>query len=264
MKTILACTDFSSGSRNATRYAAHLAAALDAQLVLFHAAFIQGTSLPKKEETEINAWLVLEADELKKKFKIKVRTEVRAGLPVEEILGAAKRHNSGLVVTGAKETGAGSGLVGGLVYDLMHAALFPVLAVPMDYKFEPLHEIALAIDPNSRAEFNDDALLDIAESFHSLLTLTVVASPGTRDKTLRSAALVAVEYRYAEMVHRLNVVENESLEKGLNSAMKKTDAGLLAIIPHRAHFMERMMHKTKTQKVLRNVTLPLLTLPRKK
>lgn len=263
MATILVCTDFSAGSQNAVQYAAELTSSLRAELLLVHIVYrTDGQVVSKQEDTELNAKLILAAQDLKKKFKIKVRTEKRHGLPVDEILSVAQKNNVDLVVTGAKETAAGSGLVGGLVYDLMHAAVVPVLAVPMSCTFQAFHEIVLAIDPKSRHEYNDSVLVNFILAFHSLLVITAVAEPGNREKVLKDASTIAIEMRYAEMMHMIQVIESDSLERGVQKAIKDNDAELLVIVPHRNHYIDRMMRLTKTQKVLRNINVPLLTLPR--
>lgn len=263
MASILVCTDFSPGSKNAVRYAAKLAAALDVELLLAHIVHREdGSSVTKQEDTELNAKLVLAAQELKKTYRVKVQTEKREGIPVNEILSIGQKNKVSLIVTGSKETAAGSGLVGGLVYDLMHASLLPVLAVPMGCTFTPFHEIVLAMDPKSRNDYDDSVLVNFILAFHSSLVITAVAEPGKKEKVLKDAAMVAIEMRYAEMMHMLQVIESDSLEKGVQKAIKDNDAELLVIIPHRNHYIDRMMRLTKTQKVLKNINVPLLTLPR--
>jgi nucleotide-binding universal stress UspA family protein len=263
MASILVCTDFSAGSKNAVRYAAKLAAALEVELLLAHIVHREdGTTLTRQEDTELNAKLQLAAQDLKKMFKVKVRTEKREGIPVNEILAIGRKNNVLLIVTGSKETAAGSGLVGGLVYDLMHASILPVLAVPMGCTFTPFHEIVLAMDPKSRSDYDDSVLVNFIRAFHSALVITAVAESGTREKVLKDAAMVAIEMRYAETMHMLQVIESDSLEKGVQKAIKDNDAELLVIIPHRNHYIDRMMRLTKTQKVLKNINVPLLTLPR--
>lgn len=263
MASILVCTDFSSGSKNAVRYAAKLAAALEVELLLVHVIHRPDEPpLTKQEEIELNAKLILAAQELKKTYKLKIRTEKREGVPVDEILSVGKKNNVSIIVTGSKETAAGSGLVGGLVYDLMHASLIPVLAVPIGCTFTPYHEIVLAMDPKSRNDYDDSALVNFILAFHSGLVITAIAEPGTKEKVLKDAATVAIEMRYAEMMHMIQVIESDSLEKGVQKAIRDNDAELLVIIPHRNHYIDRMMRLTKTQKVLKNINVPLLTLPR--
>jgi nucleotide-binding universal stress UspA family protein len=218
MASILVCTDFSPGSKNAVKYASRLAAALEVELLLVHIIHRpEGPALTKQEDIAINAQLVLAAQELKKNYRIKVRTEKREGVPVEQILSVAKKNNVSLIVTGSKETAAGSGLVGGLVYDLMHASLFPVLAVPLGCTFTAYHEIVLAMDPKSRNDYDDSVLVNFILAFHSSLVITAIADPGTKEKVLKDAATAAIEMRYAEMMHMIQVIENESLEKGVQS-----------------------------------------------
>lgn len=263
MKSILVCTDFSTGSRNAIRYAAKLAVALECELVLVHVVYRPGEEgLTKQQNIEVNAKLILAATDLKKQYKVKVRTEKCTGLPVDEIISVAHKFNVSLIVTGSKATPAGSGLVGGLVYDLMHASLFPVLAIPIGCGFTPYHEIVLAMDPRSRNAYNDSVLLNLIRTFHSQLIIAAVTAPGTKEKMLKEAATATLEFNYGELMHKIQIVENVSLEKGVQVAIRENDAELLVIIPHRNYYIDRMMQVTNTQKVLKNINVPLLTLPR--
>ncbi|HEU4719111.1 MAG TPA: universal stress protein [Bacteroidia bacterium] len=263
MNRILVCTDFSPGSTNAMLYAAKLAAATSTTLVLVHVLHeTGGKPAGREKETAVNAKLLLTAEELEKRFKVNVNTEKRTGLPVDEIISAARKHRASLIVTGAKETAAGSGLVGGLVYDLMHASLFPVLAVPVGCAFASYREVVFAVDPKNRDKYDDQLLRELTETFHSRLTIAVVTEPGTREKMMKDAAALVLEYNYAGLMHRLHVGESTNLEKGMQAIVKQNEADLLVIIPQRNHYIDRLMQVTKTQKVLRNIDIPLLTLPR--
>jgi nucleotide-binding universal stress UspA family protein len=270
MKPILVCTDFSDGSNNAMNFAAALAAVLKTSLIIFHVDYNPDAkeendapgSAQKKIET--TAWCVLAADEMKNKYGIKTQSDCRKGIPVDEIISAAKQFDAGLIITGAKGTSAGSGLVGGLVYDLIHASLFPVMAIPIHCKFNPLKKIMLAIETENKKIFNDNFLQSLIDTFNSQLILTTILAPGTTEEMKKEAALAAVEYHFAEVMHKIQLVENENLVDGLNSCITANNADLLVVIPHRHHFLERMMNQTLTQKVLKNVSVPLLSLPLKK
>src|SRR5688500_14727793 len=99
MNSILVCTDLSPVSKNAIRYAAKLAAALDTELIPVHIVYYPGElPLTKQKDLELNAKLVLAGEDLKRQHKVKVRTEKRAGLPVDEILSIAKKYHAGLIV----------------------------------------------------------------------------------------------------------------------------------------------------------------------
>jgi nucleotide-binding universal stress UspA family protein len=271
MKSILLCTDFSSGSNNAMHFAARLAASLNTTLIIFHADYDSSNvkideSIPgsAQKKIETSAWCVLAADEMKKKYGIKTLSGCKKGIPVDTIIAAAKQYDVSLIVTGSGGTAAGSGLVGGLVYDLIHALLFPVLAIPQGAIFRPMKKIMLAIDMENKKVFNDAFLQNIIDTFNSQLILTIILTSGTSEEMKKEAALVAVEYRYAEIMHKIQLVENENFVDGLNTCIKENNADVLVIIPHRHHFLERMMNQTLTQKVLKNVTVPMLSLPQTK
>ncbi|TND10076.1 MAG: UspA domain-containing protein [Bacteroidetes bacterium] len=269
MKPIFVCTDFSAGSDNAVRYAAQMALAFHAELILFHASHssvsatgqeTSKTTDEKQREAEARKKLDAVAAQLKKEHGMEPRTECVTGLPVEEIVSTASRFDAGLIITGARETAAGSGLVGGLVYDLMHSATRPVMAVPMGISFTPPKKIVLASDLQRGEQFDDSLLRSLVNRFNAQLLLVSVLSPGEKPGVEKAIAGVELEHRYADITHRLQLTEDESLVDGLNEFAYNHNADLVVIIPHRHNFLIRMMRATQTQKVLKGTHRPLLTL----
>jgi nucleotide-binding universal stress UspA family protein len=266
MKTIqkiLACTDFSTGSRNAIRYAAALSKGMNASLTLLHVHFDPVNTGNPADENALGKKLSDSADSLAAEFGIGVNTVLRSGTPVDEIVAAVKAGAIDLVVTGAKETAAGSGLVGGLVYDLMHASLFPVLAVPADVHFEPPKTIALSFEPDHHQDYDDSILREILRFYSAPLVLVHVQEKNSPTDRKQKLAEAAVEYRYAELMHRIQQISSDSLAEGLENFFAEKQTDMLVILPHRHHFFERMMRTTQTQQILRRIHYPMLTLPRK-
>jgi nucleotide-binding universal stress UspA family protein len=260
MKPILFCTDFSTGSNNAMHFAAQLSAALDTELVIFHAEF-DSPSVKEADEKHAAELCVLLADGMRKQYGIRTLNDCRKGIPVDTIIAAAKQFGAGLIITGARGTAAGSGLAGGLVYDLIHASLFPVMAIPIGNNFCPMKKIMLAVDTENKKDFDDSVLQKLIGTFSAQLILTTILAPGTTEEMKKEATVSAVEHRYAEIMHKIQLVENENFVEGLNTCIENNHADLLVVIPHRHHFLERMMNQTLTQKVLKNVCVPLLSLP---
>lgn len=267
MKPILVCTDFSDGSDNAVRYAAQLAQTFQTELIVFHASHnsVSATAAEsegdaKKREAEALRCLQVTADWVKTETGMTVRTQCTTGLPVEAIMTAAREADAGMIVTGARETAAGSGLVGGLVYDLMHASSLPVMAVPIGIKFIPYRKIVLASDLQRGEQFDDAVLRSMLNTFNAQLLLVSVLRPGEKPGVERAIAGVELEHRYSDLTRRLLLTEDESLVDGLNEFAFNQDADLVVIIPHRHNFLVRMMRATQTQKVLKGTHRPLLTL----
>ena len=266
MKTIqkiLACTDFSTGSQNAIRYAAALSKSMNASLTLLHAQFDPANTGKAADENASRTKLATGADSLAAEFGIPVNTVLRNGTPADEIVATVKAENIDLVVTGAKETAAGSGLVGGLVYDLMHASLFPVLAVPAGAHFEPPKTIALSFEPDHHEGYDDSILREFLRVYSAPLVLVHVQEKNAPGGSKQKLAEAAVEYRYAELMHRIQQISSDSLAEGLENFFAEKQADMLVILPHRHHFFERMMRNTQTQQVLRRIHYPMLTLPRR-
>ena len=122
----------------------------------------------------------------------------------------------------------------------------------------------LAIETENKQTFDDECLQKLIATFNAQLILTTVFAPGTSEDMKKDVALVAIEHRYAEVMHKLQLVENENFVDGLNRCLETNNADILVVIPHRHHFLERMMNQTLTQKVLKNLSVPMLALPHNK
>jgi nucleotide-binding universal stress UspA family protein/iron-sulfur cluster repair protein YtfE (RIC family) len=269
MSPILVCTDFSDGSNNAVRYAAEMAGAFQTTLIIFHASHssVSATDaegiLPADEKarrTEALRRLEESARVIKEQTGIDAETSCSAGLPVDEIINAAHLLKAGTIVTGARETAAGSGIVGGLVYDLMHSSDIPVLAVPMGCAFVPLKRIVLASDLRKGETFDDTMLRKVINRFNGELFLVSVMSPGEKPGVDKAIASFELEHRYSDISKQIELTEGENLVDSLNDFAFEKNADLIVMIPHKHNFLKRMMRNTQTQKVLKGTHRPQLTL----
>lgn len=268
MSPILVCTDFSQGSNNAVRYAAEMAKAFQTSLIIFHASHSSvaatETSGMLADEKERRAEALKQLEEaarvIKEQTGLDAQTSCSAGLPVEEIIRAAHLLKAGMIVTGARETAAGSGIVGGLVYDLMHSAEIPVMAIPMGCAFVPLKRIVLASDLRKGETFDDTTLRKVINRFNGELFLVSVLSPGEKPGVDKAIASFELEHRYSDISRHIELAEGENLVDCLNDFAFEKNADLIVMIPHQHNFLVRMMRATQTQKVLKGTHRPLLTL----
>jgi nucleotide-binding universal stress UspA family protein len=265
MKTILVCTDFSDGSKNAENYAAALCQSTGASLLLTHIYFEEeentDDTLKEEKKATLHNQLDRNAVEMKSKFGIAIQPVLRSGKPIDEITAVAKEMAVDLVVTGARETAAGSGLVGGLVYDLMHSSLFPVLAVPEACEFVAYKEILFAVNPSGLLPYNDKALKSLIDSFKSNLNIVTIAAANAHDAEGKPRGLSMLQSMYTSIPHQFVHLQNSSFPNGIQDAVKLHKTDLLTIISQRSNFLDRMLKNTNTQKVFYSTTIPMLTIP---
>jgi nucleotide-binding universal stress UspA family protein len=139
MRTILIATDGSPEAREAVQYGLELAEAEHATATLLQVIPpVDWTQLdrgavirPIPEEIEKRRGVALdEAAVLAAEHGVKVRFEVVAGLPAEEIVAYADNHDIDLTVVGSRGRGAvASAVLGSVSQAVVHESRRPVLVV---------------------------------------------------------------------------------------------------------------------------------------
>jgi nucleotide-binding universal stress UspA family protein len=139
MRTILIATDGSVEAREAVTYGLALAAEQDATAVLLQVippidwtALDRGAVIrPIPEEIERRRGIALEeAAMLADEHGVRVKFEVVAGVPADEIVTYADNHDVDVIVLGSRGRGSvASALLGSVSQAVLHDAHRPVLVV---------------------------------------------------------------------------------------------------------------------------------------
>ena len=115
MKTILVATDFSPAALNATNYAADMALAINAEMILFHAyqipvSYSEMPVIVNEEEMMQNAETLIKGvkEKLTQKTagKINIATEVKSGVFFQELKNVCDHIKPYSVVMGSQGTTA--------------------------------------------------------------------------------------------------------------------------------------------------------------
>jgi nucleotide-binding universal stress UspA family protein len=145
MKTILVASDFSSAASNAANYAADMALAINADLLLLHVYYLPVTysEIPAvispddlMKDAEKNITELKERLHRKTNSKLNIGTEVRMGIFFEELKTVCENIDPYTVVMGSQGTTATERLLFGshTVYAMKHL-VWPLLTVPPQGKF---------------------------------------------------------------------------------------------------------------------------------
>lgn len=140
IRRIVCPTDFSAPAGNAVEYAAEMARAFGAELLLLHVipamnyplrSFGMAWPLPNLHE-ELRAHAAAELDKVRKGIDagVNVRTELRDGDAHAQVLACAKANNADLIVMGTQgHTGLKHALLGSTAERVVRLAECPVLTV---------------------------------------------------------------------------------------------------------------------------------------
>lgn len=268
MRTILVPTDYSEAARNAVHYAADLAKVTGGKLLLLHAYHVPlrmasgGIIVPATGEE-------LEAEEVRRLRNyteavkslypgVTIGHAVRAGFAVEEINNYASGNNVDLVVMGTEEEGHQNDLFGSLTTNVIKDAKVPVMVVPANATFKPKPRVALAYDFSGVADASVlDVLAEMVKKFGSELMIVDVLK--SKKNTVEVDG--SLDRLTSQVPHSFYFpVGNEPAETILRF-IDENDVDMLAVIPHRHGFFDRLMRSSFTEKVALHTHVPLLTLP---
>ena len=270
MKNILVPTDFSDVSDNAVDYAAELAKATNARLILY---YIFTVPVPVAEAPVIAIPLEeLEKESMKllhgldKKMKAKhgnVETELRTqpGFVVDEIISFTKENKVDLVVMGVTGAGKTPGVLGSNATSVMHHAASPVIVIPKGYKFKKPDAIALACDYKSVIP---DEAVGKFKSFVGLFNSKVLVFNVLKPKELanyqKAASEVNLENALGDIEHSMYFPASENLHHEINTFVDRHSADVLVMFPHNYSFLKGVMHHSATKEMAFLTHVPLLSI----
>jgi nucleotide-binding universal stress UspA family protein len=272
MKTIIVATDYSKDADNAVIYAAELARAANARLVLLNAYNLSvpgsNTILPVSIiDTAIKnnqAHLKEIADRIAKTYGIRTDHIARVANLKEELNYQAEHLHADLIIMGISRCYEDS-IFNSASISIMRHSKYPVLAVPEDASFKGISTILFAYDPDCISSTNKLLLLkEIAGLFNAHVNVYHIEKNKSKATSIAEddgkctfdveAVLKEVGYSYKDLQHN-NIVD------GIKEEIENTNADLLLMVPHKYSFLESIIHKSKTGVLARWVHIPLLTLP---
>jgi nucleotide-binding universal stress UspA family protein len=273
MQSILCPTDFSKNATHAVEYGAALAREFNARLMLVHVIMhsavhnsMRGTAIKNADsdlQVDAEKKLNLLHKSISKKFGIaNIETYVKTGLAAEKINELVHERAAELIVMGT--TGSSRiqrMMMGSVASTVLSIAACPVLCIPTDAKYVPIHRIVFATDLH---EDNLSAALSIitfAKHFDAEITFVFVddkqvihseQAVTTMTKKIRS------KIRYTKLSGF--IASGNSVAKGLEAFIKKSKAQVLVMMTHEKHFPEHMFSQSLTRLVAHQVNIPLLAI----
>lgn len=276
MKTLLVPTDFSETANNALDYAGQIALAAKARIVLLHVNQITYVSpeaplfIPVDTHAEENAKELLDknANTIRKKYgtMIQVDRVFRTGFAVEEIMLLANELEPDLVVMGMQGAGfLAEKLIGSVTTSVIEQSKYPVLVVGKNTSFKPVKNIVFAYDyVQLKNKKVIDPLKNLAQLFNAHIYILGVNPPMEEvalPKVEAAAAGIRIDHLLEENEHSFHYAENEKLIEGIQDFVTSKNADLVAMVPHRHSFFNKLFREPNTKKMAFHTNTPLLTLP---
>ena len=270
--TIIAATNFSAIATNAVNYAAGLAKATGAKLVLFNSfslsvhsanSHITADAMQKQIDKAISR-LENAAKEIADSFKIETSAICTYSFLEDELPKIIAETNADAVVMGMAERSFEQELLGNSTTTAIKNLKIPVLAVPENARFLNIKKVLYACDSlsfsaikrfswikNTLGDFGaeieffsvDEKLDDLKEEQHRILMNSNI------EKEFED-----VKYLYKTV--RSNAVINE-----IKKEIKNYEADLLIMVPQKYGFWDSLVHRSKTRILATGLDIPLLSFP---
>lgn len=271
MKTIVAATDFSPSALNAANYAADMAVAINADLLLLYVyqlpvnysevpVSINERDFMDDTKKSINA--------LKKQLssgrggRLHISTEVRAGIFFrQELENACEGVKPYAVVMGSQGTTAVKHLVfGNHTLSAMKHLMWPLIAVPPGATFSSIKKIGLASDFNKVIETTPlDEIKTLVNDFNAELHVlhTGQQLKSNPDFNFESGLL---EEMLGHLKPNYHFITNENTNEGIIDFAEKNEIDMLIVLPKRHDLLNKLIHKSHTKQMVLYCHIPVMAL----
>jgi nucleotide-binding universal stress UspA family protein len=263
MKTIIAPTDFSTVSLNAVNYAADMALALNAELVITHVADFSliASDIPLMPTLNYDEeWGAEQLGNLHKKIiertnnKINVRLENLKGQVFHELEELCNREQPFVLVMATHGAPAFERmfLPSVTLYAAKHIS-YPVLVVPANATYKGIKNIGLACDLKTIYEEPLQPLSDLISAFHSSLHVLHIKLPGEDE---HYAEMMLTRHYLKEFKPVLHFIQGGNIAEGIFSFVIKNSIDILILIPRKHDLFE----KSEFKKLILHPEIPLMAL----
>ena len=270
MKTLIVPTDFSPVATNALNYAVEMARHIDASILILNVYQVPVTF------TEVPV-IALSLDELKEISQekldaakkaidektggtLKVYTENRLGDVVDEIEAVAKSIQPLAIVMGTKGHSAVERLfLGSNTLTAIRHITSPVLVVPPDATYKPIHRIGFACDMNKVVE--STPIKPIHQFCQALKAQLYVLNVDYKNRHFTPATpeeSLLLHTMLEDLNPSYHFLEDTDVELGIEAFAQKNNIDMIITIPKKHKLLEGLFQKSHTQDFIFHAHLPIL------
>lgn len=270
MKTIIVATDFSTAALNAAEYAADMALAIQADILLLHISEIPiaylGIPVAATEDEMMND-AKKSLSSLKEQLmtrtngRLKVNTELGAGVFFHELKAICEKVKPYSVVMGSQGTTAAErAFFGGHTVHAMKHLEWPLITIPPSVKFSQIKKICLACDFDKVVDsIPIDEIKRLVNDFHAEL---YVINSGKQE--LHQSDMIFESGLLQEMLVSLNpqyhFITDENTDKSIINFVEKNDIDLLIALPKRHGLLKKLIQRSVSKQLVLHSHIPVLAI----
>ena len=279
MKNILLPTDFSDNSVNAIRYAVQLFKNEKCTFYLlntytptiYYIEYVPINADPSGLSSAIKDNLLADLRNIVAKLKSEFKnpnhefeTIAAFNTLVLGISEVERDKNIDYIVMGTKgATGAKEILFGSNTVHVLKNAKCPVLAIPSDFKFEPLYDILFPTD--YELDYQDKHLqpiFNLAQAFGARLNI-LNASYGYDLSETQGTNKQKLETYFKTIAHVFHSVSNQTVQEAITNFQMNVRVNLLVMINNKHSFFENLLFKNTINQIGFHLDIPFLVIPSK-
>lgn len=270
--TIIAATNFSAIANNAVTYAAGLAKSTNAKLILFNSftlsvhsanSKITGEAMQKQLEKAAEKLQTL-GHELADLFNIEVSCFCSYSFLEEELSLLIDENKAELVVMGMAERSFEQELLGNSTTLVIKNLNIPVLAVPLEARFQNIKKILYACDVLSFSAIKRFSWLkNMVGNLGAEVEFFSVDRKldDLKEEQERLLLHSTLEEEFQEVKYLYKTVKSNAVINEIKREINNYDADILVMVPQKYGFWDSLVHKSKTRIMAAGLSVPLLSFP---
>jgi len=250
MRTIIAPTDFSDISLNAVNYAADMAVALGANLLILHATkllFYTDEISPETIPDEINLQNKLSSlrETVTKRTgnKLQVSSKLVSGDIEDELERICNYKNTPAVVMATRgQTLRELFLVGSITVCLSRNLRYPVLVVPEGLSFHPIRNILMATDLENLHDLPIKKISSVVTAFDAGLDIVYVYNNEDKFEVM-SNRMSELSFYLKNLNPRFHFIKNNNVHEAILDFAQSNNSDLILTFPKKHTFFHKSNSK---------------------
>lgn len=271
MKTIIVPTDFSPAALNATNYAADMALAVKANLLLFHVyqlpLSVSDTPIVLLSVEELKESAEARLAQLKKDLEhitsgvMEIMTEARMGHLPDELEDICNTNKPFAVVMGTKgHSVMERALFGSNTLSVIKHITWPAICVPLGKEYGTgIKKVGLACDFDAVKETTPVAIIqNFVKDFGAELHVLNVDYENRHFKPETPLQSELLHKALDQLSPRYHYIENRDIEDGINEFAESNNLDLLITIPKKHKRLEGLFKKSSTKQLVFQSHVPVM------
>lgn len=271
MKTIIIPTDFSPTAMNATNYAADMALAIKANILLFNTyqlpMAVGETPIMLLSVEEMRDSAQNKLAQLKKNLehitsgKLEINTEARLGNLADELEDCCTKNQPFAVVMGSQGHSAVERvLFGSNTLSVIKHLTWPVLCVPTGKEYGTgIKRIGVVCDFREIKETTPAAVIkSFVKEFNAELHILNVDHANGLSKPDAPQEVLLLRTALEEANPEYHYLENKDIEEGINEFAETNNLDLVITIPQKHKLLDGLFKKSSTKQLVFHSHVPVM------